>query len=141
MIEARPGRALAVGASARAGVGDEDTRLQAGVHGKLWLDGARLLLQAEVDGVRQMLDAGGDRWQVAAYAGPVLVPARGIYAGTGYQVFTEDVQVRGVARQSLDAWLEVFPRAHVEVMVSGRAQRIGPSEHAYLGMLQLHYVL
>ena len=29
----------------------------------------------------------------------------------------------------------------VEIMASGRAQRIGPSEHAYLGMLQLHYAL
>ena len=142
LLEARPAHALVVGASARAGVGDADTRLQAGVHGKLWLDGARLLLQAEAHGVRQTFAAGaGDRWQVAAYAGPVLVPARGLYAGAGYQVFTEDVQIRGVVRHSLDAWLAVFPVAHVEVMASARAQRIGPSERAYLGMLQLHYAL
>ena len=142
MIEARPANALLVGASVRAGAGDADTRLAAGVHGKLWLPDARLLLQAEIDGVRQMFDAAGvagDRWQVAAYAGPVLIPARGVYAGAGYQVFTEDAQVRGVVRHSADAWLSVFPRAHVEVMASGRAQRIGPSEHAYLGLLQLHY--
>jgi hypothetical protein len=142
LLEARPAHALVVGTSARAAVGEADTRLQAGVHGKLWLDGARLLLQAEVDGVRQTFAAGaGDRWQVAAYAGPVLVPARGLYAGAGYQVFTEDAQVRGVVRHSLDAWLAVFPVAHVEVMASARAQRIGPAERAYLGMLQLHYAL
>jgi hypothetical protein len=128
----------------RAGKADADTRLAAGVHGKLWLPGARLLLQAELDAVRQLFDAAGgagDRWQLAAYAGPVLIPARGVYAGVAYQLFTEDAQVRGVARHSLDAWLSVLPRAHVEVMASGRAQRIGPSEHAYLGMLQLHYAL
>jgi hypothetical protein len=142
LLEARPVHALVVGASARAGVGEADTRLAAGVHGKLWLDGARLLLQAEAHGVRQTFAAGeGDRWQVAAYAGPVLVPARGLYAGAGYQVFTEDAAVRGVVRQSVDAWLAVFPRAHVEVMASARAQRIGPAERAYLGMLQLHYAL
>jgi hypothetical protein len=142
MLEAQPAHALVLGASARAGVGDEDTRLQAGVHGKLWLDTARVLLQFEAHGVRQQFEAGaGDRWQVAAYAGPVLVPARGLYAGAGYQVFTEDVAVRGVTRQALDAWLAVFPRAHFEVMASARAQRIGPSEHAYLGMLQAHYAL
>jgi hypothetical protein len=142
MLEAQPAHALVLGASARAGIGDADTRLQAGVHGKLWLDTARLLLQAEVHGVRQQFEAGaGDRWQLAAYAGPVLVPARGLYAGAGYQVFAEDLAVRGVTRQALDAWLAVFPRAHVEVMASARAQRIGPSERAYLGMLQLHYAL
>jgi hypothetical protein len=142
LIEARPANALIVGASARAGVGDADTRVQAGVHGKLWLPAARLLLQAELDGVRQLFDAGGgDRWQIAAYVGPVYVPARGLYAGVGYQVFTEDAGVRGVTRQSVDGWIAVLPRAHVEVMVSGRAQRIGPSEHACLGMLQLHYAL
>ncbi|HWO23557.1 MAG TPA: hypothetical protein VNO30_32675 [Kofleriaceae bacterium] len=144
LLEARPANAIVVGASARAGAGEADTRLQAGVHGKLWIEGARLLLQAEVDGVRQMFAGGagaGDRWQLAAYAGPVLVPARGLYAGAGYQVFAEDLQVRGVVRQSVDAWLAVFPIAHVEVMASARAQRIGPAEHAYLGMLQLHYAL
>jgi hypothetical protein len=56
-------------------------------------------------------------------------------------VFTEDAEVRGVVRQALEAWLAVFPRAHVEVMATARAQRIGPSERAYLGMLQLHYAL
>lgn len=152
LLEVRAANAVIVGASARVGVGDEDTRAQAGVHGKLWLAPAKLLLQAEVDGVRQIFgevagvgrifEAGaGDRFQVAAYAGPVLIPARGVYVGAAYQLFHEDVQVKGVIRHSLDAWLSVFPRAHVEVMASGRAQRIGPSEHAYLGMLQLHYAL
>ena len=142
MFEVQPSSAAVVGISARAGVGDADTRLQAGVHGKLWLDGARMLLQAEVHGVRQVFEAGeGDRWQLAAYAGPVFVPVRGLYAGLGYQAFLEDVQVHGVARQAADAWLAVYPRAHVEVMASGRAQRIGPAEHAYLAMLQLHYAL
>lgn len=142
MFEAQPSSAAVIGASVRAGVGEADTRLQAGVHGKLWVDGAWMLLQAEVHGVRQVFDAGeGDRWQVAAYAGPVFVPVRGLYAGLAYQAFLEDVRVRGVARQSADVWFSVFPRAHFEVMASGRAQRIGPAERAYLAMLQLHYAL
>jgi hypothetical protein len=142
MLEAQPTSATVVGVSARAGAGAADTRLQAGVHGKLWVEGARLLLQAEVDGVRQMFEAsGGDRWQLAVYAGPVLVPVRGLYAGLAYQAFLEDVKIRGVARQAADVWIAVHPRAHVEVMASGRAQRIGPAERAYLAMLQVHYAL
>ncbi len=142
LFEARPAHTAVVGASARVAAGEADTRLQAGAHGKLWLEGARLLLQAEVHGVRQAFDAaGGDRWQLAAYAGPVVVPARGLYAGAAYQVFTEDVEIRGVVRQAVEAWLAVFPRAHLEVMATARAQRIGPAERAYLGMLQVHYAL
>ncbi|HSK03963.1 MAG TPA: hypothetical protein VK932_22070 [Kofleriaceae bacterium] len=142
LFEARPAHTAVVGASARVAAGEADTRLQAGAHGKLWLEGARLLLQAEVHGVRQAFDtAGGDRWQLAAYAGPVVVPARGLYAGAAYQVFTEDVEIRGVVRQAVEAWLAVLPRAHLEVMATARAQRIGPAERAYLGMLQVHYAL
>lgn len=142
LVEAQPGDAFVIGASARAGRTSEDTRAQAGIHAKLWLPGARLLVHAELDGARQMFAGGaGDRWQLAGYAGPVVVVARGVYAGLAYEAFSEDLQVRGVARQAVDAWLSVLPRAHFEVMVSARAQRVGPSEHAYAGLLQLHYNL
>lgn len=142
MFEKQATEALIVGASTRAGIGSHVTRLQAGVHGKLWVESAKLLLQSEVHGVREMFEGGeGDRWQLAAYAGPVLVPARGVHAGIGYQVFAQDLQVRSVTRHSGDAWVSYFPRAHFEVMLSARAQWVGPAERAYLGMLQLHYAL
>ncbi len=142
MFEQQATQNLIVGASTRAGFSSHVTRLQAGVHGKLWAEGARLLLQGEVHGIREMFeDSAGDRWQLAAYAGPVLIPARGIYAGVGYQAFAQDLQVRAVTRHSADVWASYFPRAHFEVMVSARAQWVGPAERAYLGMLQLHYAL
>lgn len=130
-----------VGGSARASIASTDTRLQAGMHGKVWLDDARLLVQAEVDGVRQLIDGVGDRWQLAAYAGPVLVPARGVYAGLAYQVFAEDLATRAVTRHSGDAWISLLPTAHVELMLSGRAQWIGPGQRALGAMLQVHYTL
>ena len=132
---------LVVGASARAGIGSADTRLQVGPHVKLWLDGSKLLLQGEVHGVRQLFDGPGDRWQLAAYAGPVLIPMQGLYVGAAYQVFAEDLQVRAVTRHAGDAWVSYLPYAHVELILSGRAQWIGPGEHAYVGMLQVHYSL
>ena len=140
LVEAQPGDKIVIGGSARASVA-VTTRLQAGIHGKLFLEGANLLFQTEIDGVRELFDGPGDRWQLAAYAGPVWIPARGVYAGVAYHAFAEDLQVRSVTRHSGDAWVSIIPHAHFEVMVSGRAQRIGPREHAYVGMLQLHYWL
>lgn len=140
LVEAQPGESLVLGASARASFADT-TRLQAGAHAKLWLEGAKLLWQGEVHGVREQFDGPGDRWQLAANIGPVWVATRGVYIGATYQAFAEDLRVRAVTRHSADAWLSLFPRAHIELMASGRAQLVGPGEHAYLGMLQLHYWL
>lgn len=140
MVESQPGESLVIGASARAGVADS-TRLHAGAHAKLWLEGARVLFQGEVNAVRELFDGPGDRWQLAAYAGPVFIPMRGLYTGFAYQAFAEDLQVRSVLRQGFDAWVSYLPIAHVELMLSGRAQRIGPHERAYVGLFQLHYFL
>jgi hypothetical protein len=129
-----------LGASARGSYASTSTRLAAGAFAKQWLAEA-VLIQAEVDGVRELFDGPGDRWQLAAYAGPTLFVRRGLQAGVAYQAFAEDLQVQSVLRQGVDGWLAYFPLAHVEVMASARAQRIGPHEHAYLGMLQLHYYL
>lgn len=141
MLEAQPSGRYVIGGSARVGVASASTRAQVGAHGKLWVEGGHLMLQGEVDGVREMFDGAGDRWQLVAYVGPVWIPARGIYAGIGYQAFVEDLRIHGTTRQSGDAWVSWLPRAHIEVMASGRVQRIGPQDHAYLGMLQVHYSL
>jgi hypothetical protein len=141
LVEAQPGSIAVLGASARAGFGPEDTRLQGGIHAKLWVERAKLLIQGEIDAVHQTLDAGGDRWQLASYLGPVWIPARGVYTGVAYGTFAEDLHVRAVTRHAGDAWISYLPRAHWEIMMSARAQRIGPAEHAYLGMLQVHYTL
>ncbi len=134
------GDSYIVGASARASLASTSTRYVAGLHGKVWL-ADKVLVQAEADGVREMFDGPGNRWQLATYAGPVWVAARGLYVGAAYQAFAEDLQVRSVLRQGLDGWVSWLPIAHVEIMASARAQRIGPHEHAYNAMLQLHYYL
>jgi hypothetical protein len=94
-------------------------------------------LQGEVDGIRESIG----RNQLAAYIGPTLIPAKGLYTGVAYQAFAEDLAIHSVLRQGLDAWTSYMPRAHFEIMANVRAQRIGPHENAYLAMLQLHYYL
>jgi hypothetical protein len=116
-------------------------RMQGGVHAKVWIEPAKLMLQGEVDGVHQTFATGGSRNQLAAYVGPVFVPSRGLYTGAAYEAFAEDLSVHSVLRQAIGVWLSVLPRAHWEVMLSGRGQRIGPHEHALVGLVQLHYYL
>jgi hypothetical protein len=132
------GRHAAAGLSARAGVAATDTRLQAGVHGKLLVEPS-LLVMAEIDGVSQSFDAGPSRWQLAGYAGPVWLPTRGLSVGAAYEIFDEDVAVSEVTRHAAGLWTSWLPWAHVEVMLSGRAQRIGTSDRALTALLQLHY--
>jgi hypothetical protein len=143
MLELHPDDRYVIGASARAGIGlaGASTRFESGIHTKLWLEDAKLLVQGEADGVREVFDGGGGRWQLAAYTGPVFIPTRGVYTGLAYEAFAEDLHVRGVTRHAADAWASWFVRAHFEIMLSGRAQLVGPGERAYLGMLQLHYTL
>lgn len=140
MVELHTSTAWLVGLSTRLATGDT-TRLAAGVHGKLLLDGPALLLQAEVDGVRQMFDDGGDRTQLLAHVGPVWMPTRGVYVGVAYQAFAEDLAYRAVTRHAGEASVSVLPTAHVEVALTGRAQWIGPQQHATTALLQLHYNL
>lgn len=141
MLEMQPANVAVIGLSGRAGIASTDTRLQAGLHAKLWIDGAKLLMQGEVDGVHQTFDGGVARNQLAAYVGPVLVPMKGLYTGVAYQAFAEDLAVHSVLRQGADVWASYLPHTHFEIMANARAQRIGPREHAYLAMLQLHYYL
>lgn len=142
LAEVRPGPA-AIGLSARAGFGRDSRRLTGGVHGKLWLSNANLLWMLEVDGTRESFTAapGADRWQLTAYTGPVWLPIRGVYVGVAYELFDENLPVRGVERHALGAWVSYLPWAHVEVMLSARAQLIGASDRAWNTLLQLHYYL
>lgn len=141
MYERQLSASLMVGSSTRLAFGEHSARLQAGIHSKLWMESSQLLLQGEVNGVREQFDGDGDRWQLVVHAGAVLVATRGVYAGVGYQAFAQDLEVHSVARHAAEAWISYFPRAHFEMMLSSRAQWVGPMERAYLGMLQLHYAL
>lgn len=132
----------ALGLSGRAGFTAVDRRLEGGPYVKLWMEDLKLLLMAEADGVHQKFAIPGapSRYQLAAYAGPVWIPLRGLSVGAAYQTFVEDLAVAGTARHAVDLWASYLPISHVEVMLSARAQGIGASR-AWNAMLQLHYFL
>ncbi|MCC6993254.1 MAG: hypothetical protein IT370_01365 [Deltaproteobacteria bacterium] len=141
LLYERHGPRLAWGLSARAGVADSDTRLTAGPFMRWWLPGAKLMLMAEVGAVRQLFNVvdGADRWQLASYAGPVWVPTRGVYAGAAYELFDEELELGDTERHAGSLWVAYHPRAHFEVMLSGRSQLVGADDAAHTALLQVHY--
>jgi hypothetical protein len=142
LAEGRVGDAV-YGGSARSSFAPAGASHQAGLFAKYWWANTRLMFVAEVDGVRQTFSAAPDspRWQLVAYAGPIWMPVRGLSVGVAYELFAEDLRVRGLERHAVDAWAAFLPWAHFEIMFSARAQRIGPDERAWAGLLQLHYYL
>lgn len=133
--------ASALGGSARVAVGDADVRATGGAFYKRWTPSAKLLWLAELDATWQRFRdvSGAARWQLAAYAGPVWTPTQGVYAGLAYELFDEDLVVRDVERHGLSSWIAFHPRAHLELMLSGRVQLIGTDDRAAMTLLQLHY--
>ena len=135
--------ASALGGSFRATRARSNLRILTGTHYKKWLSGQKLMLMAELDGAFQRFEDATNytRFQMAAHAGPVWFPTKGVSASVAYELFDEDVRVKRVERQSLTSWISYLPRAHFEVFALGRAERIGPRNRVYFAMLQLHYYL
>ena len=142
LAEGRAGDSV-YGASARSSFAPPGASHQGGLFAKYWWADARLMFLAEIDGVRQTFSAAPDspRWQLVAYGGPIWMPVRGLSVGVAYELFAEDLRVSGLERHAIDAWAAFLPWAHFEIMFSARAQRIGPDERAWAGLLQLHYYL
>ena len=123
----------------------EQTLIQGGVVGKLWLDGPRILFLGELDLQRRATPGGNGSNQMVAYFGPTFFPWKGVMVGLAAERYQEDLRVAGTAHSAFDIELNYFPWAHCEVVLLGRYQMNGtgladgPADS--LGMLQLHYYL
>ena len=81
------------------------------------------------------------RFQLLGYVGPVWFPTKGVSASIAYEHFDEDLLTRYVERHAITSTISFLPRAHYEIFLMGRAERIGPPGRSFTGMLQLHYYL
>jgi hypothetical protein len=146
--ERRFGRRLAAAAQARLAIsGDQSTRAQGGVVGKLLLPATKILLLGQLDLVHESFDADGlpSRWQLAGYLGASWLFRRGFLGQLMLERWDQDLDVSGVARSAVGAQLQFFPVAHVELSLYGRLAFIGTGSDdgspSQLLMLQLHYSL
>jgi hypothetical protein len=134
---------MALAAQARIAAAPGVTRFMFGGLAKLYVEGARTLLMAEVNSVQlafddQMIDP---RQQVVGAAGVTLFPVRGLMAtflGERNQV---DLQVANDAWTAATGLLNWFPIAHLELQVMGRLQWPGNATPAKTLFAQLHYYL
>jgi hypothetical protein len=123
----------------------EQTLIQGGTVGKLWIDRARILFMGELDLQRRSTSGGDGVNQLVAYFGPTFFPVKGVMAALAIERYQEDLRVSGTAHSAVDLQLNYFPWAHCEVVLLARYQMNGtgladgPADS--LGMLQFHYYM
>ncbi len=137
------GDSHALGAGARLRYSETNLHAWAGGHYKHWFESKKLMLMAELNAGYQSFQESPDnsRLQLLGYIGPVWFPTDGVSATLAYEHFDEDVLTRYVERHAITTSISFLPRAHYEIFLMGRAERIGPPGRSYTGMLQLHYYL
>ncbi|MCP4447009.1 MAG: hypothetical protein GY811_16920, partial [Myxococcales bacterium] len=137
------GDAHALGAGARLRYNKNNTHAWVGGHYKHWFESKKLMLMAELNAGYQSFQGSPDnsRLQLLGYVGPVWFPMKGLSASLAYEHFDEDLLARYVERHAVTSTVSFLPAAHYEVILMGRAERIGPPGRSYTGMLQFHYYL
>jgi hypothetical protein len=144
--ELRLAKISAVAGQFRVASGSDQTNVQGGVVGKLWLEKGKLLLLGEADVIHKSFKgtSHGDT-QLVSYTGVNLFPVRSLMVGVAYERFQEDINISYTGRNAYDFQLNFFPWAHCELIFLGRYQLTGGGPidggTARLAMLQLHYYL
>jgi hypothetical protein len=135
----------AVGAQGRFSTGNEQSLMQGGIIGKVWLEQARLLVMAEADFHHRSITGGTSANQMVGYLGFTFIPIKGVMAALAVERYHEDLRVASLARNAFDVQINLFPWAHFELLLLGRYQLTGGGSTdgapGTLGMLQLHYYL
>jgi hypothetical protein len=134
----------AVAGQARVGLGPESKRYTAGVVGKWFFEGPRLLLLGELDFTFQDFDASGSpsRGQLASYLGASYWPIDGLMLTLAQERFDEDLEISSTYRDAYGFHVQFFPRAHFEVQATTKVEVQGQySDPSLLAFLMLHYYL
>jgi hypothetical protein len=134
----------ALAGQARFATSDDDQQILVGAIGKYWLAKPKILLLGELDLQRQAIsDAGVTRLQVIAHAGATKLVLPGLMFGAALQHWSPDLLFGDSSRNTVELDVRVFPWAHVELHLLGRAGVIAGRAGSpdTLAMLQLHYYL
>jgi hypothetical protein len=143
-VEARPVKAFSIGLEGRYAKGDPDERVAGGATAKLWIAAANLLLEGEVQGIRQTFAAGGQRDQVVSYLLASWFVHDGWMLDVGGGQFDEDTDVPHVDLEGVDVNVHWFATSHWELLLTNRIQMIalgsgGPTSG--YSLVQFHYRL
>lgn len=141
-VEKRVGETFAIGAQGRFADSDQDRRTQGGLTAKLWIEQAKVLVQAEGGYTNQDFDAGPARSQLVAQLLATWFFKNGYFLDVGLGQYDADISLKDQDRTSIDANLHWFPWAHGEVVLMTRIQTIGfgnGGPGSGFALLQFHY--
>ncbi len=141
--ECRPTETSSVGLEGMFVEDPDDVKGFYGVTAK-HMFGDQLLLEGELQGVHQKVDAGGVANQAIAYVlgSYFLKTAFMVDVGLGY--YNENVAIKGLDRDLVDLNIHWFTTSHIELILTNRFQMIefGSGGNAsYYSLLQIHYRL
>jgi hypothetical protein len=143
--ERRIGDTGAWGAQARVSVSDHESRYLAGGVFKWFLEGPEILLLAELDAGAQRVNSapGQTRGQLAAYLGATWFATKGLLVSAQLERFDADLTLSDSGRDAASLTLQLFPRAHWEVLLMGKLEAQGAEydDPGSLAMFMLHYYL
>ena len=142
--ELRIAETASIGLEGRYAKSDEDARTAGGMTAKYWLGSANVLLEGEVQLVHQTFAAGGKRDQIVSYVLGSWFFRDGWMLDVGAGQFNEDLNIKNVDLECIDANLHWFRTSHWEFLLTNRIQTIAlGSGGATSGfaLLQFHYRL
>jgi hypothetical protein len=141
-VEQRLGAHAAIGAEGKYSSSSEQTSTYGGVTGKLYVERADLLLQAEAELIHNKLMATSAN-QLAGYLLASRPLAEGWLLDVGVGHFTQDTAVAGLYRDCLDANLHWFATPHIELLATARLELLdgGSGPTGGYALAQLHYRL
>ncbi len=131
----------AVGVQSRVSINAEQRVMQGGALGKVWIDGAKLLVMGELDLQRHDVVSSGAYNEMVGYFGLTFFPTKGVMAGVAAERYQGDLRVASLGRNAYNLQINLFPWAHCEILALGRYQTVADGTPSSLAMLMLHYYL
>jgi hypothetical protein len=123
--EVRPSSQLAIGYEAMSTTVDGNTKLRAGLTGKLFLESAGILLEGELQAAHQQVDGPGAPNQIIGYFLASRAFGSAFLLDVGYGHYDENLAIRGLDRDNLDANLHWFTTSHLELVLQSRIEGLG----------------
>jgi hypothetical protein len=142
MVEVRVGEATALGADVRVGMTDERYRYTGGVFGKTYFEGAKSLIQTELNLVHSTFAGSTETTQgFVGYLGITFFPGTGFWITPYAERVQNSIAVRNSATNGAGLQLNWFPLPHWEIVGMGRFQAPAGDSTAMTALLFLHYYL
>jgi hypothetical protein len=134
-----------VGVESMYTVSTDDKKFRGGVTGKVYVPGANLLVQGELQFVNQQMKVGGGAPnQIVGYVmGSVFLPAS-VSVDLGLGHYDENLRIKNLDRDCVDVNVHWFVTSHFEAVLNSRVEMIGLGSGGPTGayaFLQGHYRL